>query len=182
MYGLIHRAIRGCVRQEHGDNAWKEVAKKSGAIDAHFVNLQSFPDEIAYGMIATACDVTQTSADELLHTLGRFWVLTTARQEYGPIMDFGGRDLLTFLRNLDAMHEQVAISFSNLQQPSFSLTMEEDGSALLHYKSHRDGLSAFVVGLLSGLSEHFAQPIDVEQVKSKSNGDSHDVFRILLRT
>ena len=182
MYGLIHRAIRDCIKQDHGDQAWKEVAEKSGANDSHFVSLQSFPDEISFGMVATACEVLETSADELLYTLGRFWVLTTARNEYGPIMDFGGSDLLTFLRNLDAMHEQVAISFSNLQQPSFNLTMEDDGSALLHYKSHRDGLSSFVVGLLSGLSEHFSQPIDVEQVNSKSNGDSHDVFRILMRT
>jgi len=182
LYGLIHRAIRDCIKENYGNAAWEKVHQDAGTNDSHFVSLQSFPDDIAFGMVAAACNAIPISAEKLLHTLGRHWVLKTAKQEYGPILDFGGRDLLSFLRNLDAMHEQVAISFSNLQQPSFHVTEDKDGTALLHYKSHRDGLSAFVVGLLSGLSEHFGEPIHVEQVKAKADGDDHDVFRIVMET
>ena len=182
MYGLIHRAIRGCVQQHHGEEAWNQVRKAAEVNDSHFVSLQSFPDDIAYGLIGKACELLSLEPDAMLHSLGRYWVLTTAKEEYGPILDFGGRDLMSFLKNLDAMHEQVAISFSNLQQPSFSVSTDDDGSALLHYKSLRSGLSSFVVGLLDGLSERFEQQIDVEQVQAKATGADHDVFRISMRT
>ena len=182
MYGLIHRAIRGCIQQHHGEEAWNRIQKESEVNDSHFVSLKSFPDDIAFGLIGKACETLSVDANTMLHRLGRYWVLTTAKEEYGPILNFGGRDLMTFLKNLDAMHEQVAISFSNLQQPSFQVSVAKDGSTLLHYKSERVGLSSFVVGLLDGLSERFKQPIDVEQVEYKASGADHDIFRISLGT
>ncbi|NRA96321.1 MAG: heme NO-binding domain-containing protein [Planctomycetes bacterium] len=180
MYGLIHKAIRDCVKDAHGEETWRAIATRAGADDSVFVSMESYPDETTYGLIAAACEELKVDTDSLLRAFGRFWVLHTAKVEYGPLLDFGGTDLQSFLKNLDRMHEQVAISFADLQAPSFELQHEADGSALLHYRSMREGLSEFVTGLLDGLSTHFSEPLTVEHVEAKSDGADHDVFRLRI--
>ena len=138
------------------------------------------PDEVTVGLLVAASEEFEQPLTDLLQDFGRYWVLNTARVEYGPIFEFGGTDFVEFLDNLDAMHQQVALSFSNLQQPSFAVEKKADGRIILHYKSIRDGLSDFVIGLLEGLSEHFGQPIEIELIEAKADGADHDVFELSL--
>ncbi len=181
MYGLVHQAMRDCIRGEQGDAAWDRIQASAGADEAAFVSMQAYPDVIAYSLVGAACEQLDLEAGELLRAFGHYWVLETASKHYGPILDFAGTDLATFLTNLDQMHEQVAIAFANLRQPSFELEAQPDGSHLLHYRSHRDGLSQFVWGLLEGLSQHFDQDIEISQVADKSSGADHDIFRVVIQ-
>ena len=181
MYGLVNRAIKDCILDGFGDEVWARVEKRSQTDASHYVSMTPYPDEVTLSIIGAACEELGTDAGTLLRTFGRFWVLNTANLEYGDLMALGGADLKTFLINLDQMHEQVAITFQNLRQPSFTLEETAD-QYLLHYRSERDGLSEFVVGLLQGLSEHFQEPLNVEQVQSKAGGDDHDVFRLDFST
>ena len=177
MYGLVNRAIKDCITDGFGAEVWSRIEAKSNTDASHYVSMTPYPDEVTLSIIGAACAELQIDAGSLLRTFGRYWVLHTANVEYADLMSLGGSDLKTFLVNLDQMHEQVAISFQNLRQPSFSL--EEHGTHdLLHYRSERDGLSQFVVGLLQGLSEHFEEPIRVEQIAHKEKGDDHDIFRL----
>ena len=178
MYGLIHKAIRDCIKDQFGEGACARVVVEAGLDESHFVSMESYSDDVAFGLIGTACEQLEVSQDDLMKAFGRYWVLNTAKVHYGPLMNFGGRDLGSFLRNLDAMHEQVAITFANLKQPSFEVERQTDQEVLLHYRSVRNGLSAFVIGLLNGLSEFFDESIEVDQVESKSDGADHDVFRV----
>ena len=45
-------------------------------------------------------------------------------------------------------------------------------------RSHRRGLSAFVIGLLHGLAEMFAVTAEVAHEQSRDAGADHDVFLI----
>lgn len=177
MYGLVNRAIKDCILDGFGSEVWARVEKRSQTDASHYVSMTPYPDELTLSIIGAACEELETDAGTLLRTFGRFWVMNTANLEYSDLMALGGSDLKTFLINLDQMHEQVAITFQNLRQPSFTLE-ETDGYCLLHYRSERDGLTEFVVGLLHGLSEHFQEPLQIEQLKSKAGGDDHDVFRL----
>lgn len=180
MYGLIHKAIRDYIRMTHGDASWELVQARAGVDESAFVSLQGYSDEITVGLLASASEELGEPLPALLHEFGRYWVLHTARLEYGPLFQFAGTDLLSFLKNLNAMHEQVAISFSNLQQPSFALESREDGTLALHYESIREGLAPFVLGLIDGLSEHFKERVEVELIEAKADGADHDVFRLRL--
>jgi hypothetical protein len=177
MYGLVNRAIRGCVVEQFGEPTWRKIEEQSKTDASHYVTMNSYPDELTFKILEVACEVLQVEPTALLHTFGRHWVLNTANREYSHLMDFAGSDLRTFLMNLDQMHEQVAITFQNLQQPSFSLE-EKDGDTLLHYRSARAGLTQFVVGLLHGLSEHFKEPLEVTLVSSRHEGNQHDIFKL----
>jgi len=177
MYGLVNRAIRDCVVEQFGEPTWLKIEEASKTDPSHYVTMTSYPDELTFNIIGTACEVLNVDSTALLRTFGRHWVLNTAKKEYSHLMDFSGSDLRTFLMNLDQMHEQVAITFQNLRQPAFSLE-ENDTETLLHYRSERSGLTEFVVGLLDGLAEHFNEPLKVTLVSSRLEGADHDVFRL----
>jgi len=180
MYGLIHKAVRDCIRQEFGAEAWQRIEERAGADQSIFVSMQAYPDEVTLGLLASTVEELKVDLSELLNQFGRFWVLHTARTEYGPLFEFAGSDVRSFLSNLNAMHEQVAITFANLKQPSFTVEDEADGSILVHYESTRSGLSSFVIGLLEGLSEHFGQPLMIEHVEDREKGAPHDIFRLRM--
>ena len=178
MYGLIHRAIRDCVKSEYSDDAWDRIAEAAALDESMFVSMQAYPDELTLSMRGTACKELDAELSQLLYQFGRYWVLHTARKEYGPLFSFSGDNMRSFLSNLNAMHEHLAVSFANLRQPSFEV---EDMSAEvihLHYESPRDGLTDFVVGLISGLSEHFDEPVQCDIIEKKSENAPHDVFRL----
>jgi hypothetical protein len=84
-------------------------------------------------------------------------------------MDFTGRDLGTFLKNLDRMHHSVAAVMPKARLPSFTLIEQSSGHFLVQYRSERTGLEPFVGGLLEGLLEWFELTGNVEQVNYKSN-------------
>ncbi len=178
MYGLIHRAIRGYIMEQHGPEMWTKIAMRTGVDESAFISMQGYPDEITLSLLGGASEVLQEDLSELLLEFGRYWVLKTARVEYGPLFEFAGNDMVSFLGNLNAMHEQVAITFENLQQPSFMVQGLKDNRLLLHYESPRDGLTPFVVGLITGLAEHFGENVDIKVVEEKSVGADHDVFEV----
>lgn len=178
MYGLIHRAIRDCVIAEFGEDSWSKISETASLDESMFVSMQAYPDEIALTMLGTASNELSTDLSVLLKKFGRYWVLHTARKEYGPLFSFSGDNMRSFLSNLNAMHEHLAVSFANLRQPTFEVESIEDGVMHLHYESPRDGLTDFVVGLLDGLSEHFEEPMKCEVIEEKAKGAAHDVFRL----
>lgn len=178
MYGLIHRAIRDCVKTEYGDGAWSRIAETASLDDSMFVSMQAYPDEITLSMLGTASKELDEDLLQLLHKFGRYWVLHTARKEYGPLFSFTGDNMRAFLSNLNAMHEHLSVSFANLRQPAFETENISDGVVHLHYESVREGLTHFVLGLLSGLSEHFDEPVECAVIEEKAKGAPHDVFRL----
>jgi hypothetical protein len=178
MYGLIHIAIRDFVRLNHGEAAWQSIAEDIGAEESLFNNMQPYDDEVTFGLVGAASQILQEDVGELLREFGKHWVLKTAEEGYGPILAFAGQDFSTFLRNLNAMHEQVAMTFVNLNQPSFEVIEEQGGELIVEYRSVRPGLSTFVIGLLEGLGERFDQRIEVQQLSAKADGAPCDTFKV----
>ena len=178
MYGLIHRAVRDCVKSDYGEGVWSRIVATASLDDSMFVSMQAYPDEVTLSILGTASEELGEELVQLLHKFGRYWVLHTARKEYGPLFSFTGDNMRDFLSNLNAMHEHLAVSFANLRQPTFEAEVISDSVLHLHYESVRDGLTHFVLGLLSGLSEHFDEPVTCAVIEEKANGAAHDVFRL----
>jgi len=166
------------VKSQYGEEAWNNITESASLDESMFVSMQAYPDEIALKMLGTASEVLAQDLSVLLKQFGRYWVLNTARKEYGPLFSFSGDNIRTFLANLNAMHEHLAVSFANLRQPSFRVEHQSEAVMDLHYESPRDGLTDFVLGLLDGLSEHFQEPFDCEVIEEKAKGAHHDVFRL----
>lgn len=176
MYGLIHEALQGHVIASAGDEVWARVLRSAGAEGAVFHGMSQYPDALTYKLVFAASEAMGVSAAELLRSFGRYWVLETAPRHYGPLMSFTGRNFAEFMTNLDRMHDRVATIYLNLRQPSFETERLDERTMRLHYRSQREGLAPFVIGVIEGLGERFRVRVEVELAESRDRGADHDVF------
>ena len=172
MYGLVNRAIQDLIVEEYGESTWREVRRLAGVQEDSFVSMDPYPDALTYSLVQAAATYLDAPPEELLEAFGRYWVLYTAREGYGDLLDQCGQSFEEFLDQLDALHSRVALTFPELLPPSFELAPSdtEDNTMLLYYRSSREGLAPMVVGLLKGLAERFSTHCRVELVGPTERG------------
>lgn len=178
MYGMINIALMDLLVDNHGVDVWHRVKCKAGVEDEMFISTESYPDEITYRLVGAASEVLNRSAGEILNRFGRWWVLDTASKSYGHLLKFTGRNMGEFLRNLPNLHTRIMMMFPALQPPMFECQDLGPAELRLHYRSHRRGLSAFVIGLLEGLGEMFEVLVEITHEERLDEGADHDVFHI----
>lgn len=177
MYGLVNRAIEELVNERAGSAAWEAVCRRAGNAPRQFASMQPYPDSLTYDLVAAASEVLQMPAEAVLRAFGRHWILFTAREGYGALLDAAGRDLRDFLLGLDALHARLAIPMPELVPPRFRVCEETDGTLRVSYASDRAGLAPMVLGLLEGLAERFEAKVRVSMQDDRDD-DGHWVFRL----
>lgn len=178
MYGMVNKAIEEFACLNHGTEAWEAIKQKAGVDVDVFMTNEGYPDDMTYALVGAASEVLGVPAEEILIGFGEHWVLHTAQDGYGSLMQAGGDNLADFLRNLPTFHSHVSMVFPKLQPPRFHCTEITDHSLKLHYMSHREGLAPFVVGLMQGLGKMFKTPAKVQLLEAKAEGADHDVFEV----
>ncbi|MEY4111389.1 MAG: hypothetical protein RLZZ46_1745 [Bacteroidota bacterium] len=179
MYGLVNKAIQDLVCEKFGEDKWKEIKLLSGFEDDFFIGLQSYPDSLTYSLVKNASSVLGADASVVMETFGEYWILYTANEGYGDMMDLAGNTLPDFLNNLDMLHNRINNIMPNLVAPQFSTRNETSNSVELEYRSHREGLNPMVVGLLRGLCKRFnIAEYEISHIESKSQNNSCEVFKI----
>jgi hypothetical protein len=178
MYGMVNKAIEELVTRGFGAATWGRVCARAGVEDPVFIGNEAYPDDLTYRLVGAASEETGLPVEEVLHRFGVHWILETAREGYGDLLDATGESLPEFLENLPAFHTRVTLMFPELRPPEFSVSEMSEGSARLHYRSHREGLQPFVVGLLDGLGRRFGVEVRVEHDVRRADGADHDVFHV----
>lgn len=163
MYGMTHRALRQMMIDRLGASAWAKVERETGTGPADLISLCVYDDSKTIALISASAARLGLPVDEALRIFGRYWVRFAELSSFGPIMDFTGEDLVTFINNLDRMHRSVVLAMPHARVPSFTLMEETDERLLVRYRSDRTGLEAFVVGLLEGLMDrlHVTGSVDI---------------------
>lgn len=178
MYGMVNRAVEEMVLDQYDEATWTRIKQRADVDVDVFVSNEGYSDDITYRLVDAASEILELPADKILDAFGRHWILCTAKEGYGALMDAGGRSLAEFLSNLPGFHARVSLIFPELKPPRFRVSHQTERSLHLHYYSHRTGLSAFVIGLIHGLAEMFATPVIVTIVESRARGADHDVFLV----
>lgn len=180
MYGLVNKAIQDLIATRFGEAKWQEVKATAGVSVPAFVGMNAYPDEVTHSLVEAASRVLGLSVDDVLETFGEHWILYTAQEGYGEMLEMAGRTLFEFLQNLDNLHSRVGLLFPELRPPSFRCTDITGGSLRLRYYSERPGLAPFVVGLVRGLGVRFNTPVSVTLERSRADGIDHDEFLVML--
>ncbi len=178
MYGMVNKAIEDMVVARHGPDCWQTIKQKAGVDVEVFIGNEGYPDSITYSLVAAASETLALPADQILRAFGEHWVLETAQKGYGPMMRAAGSTLGEFLAYLPHFHDRVALIYPRLEPPHFTITDQRENSLVLHYHSHRPGLTPFVEGLIQGLAKMFSTPASVSLVSSRAGGDDHDAFLV----
>jgi len=178
MYGLVNKAIQDMVCSRFGEEIWKEIKQKAEVSVDVFISMEGYPDDITHRLVKAASVVLGLSTSEIMQAFGEFWVKYTSEEGYGEMMDMSGDNLPEFLENLDNLHARVGVSFPHLQPPSFECSEIEENSLSLHYRSHREGLTPMIVGLVQGLGTRFDTEVEITQTQSRDDGAEHDEFLV----
>ena len=180
MYGMVNRGISQLVRSQFGDDTWEEVLDAAGIDDDVFLAMEPYDDSVTYDLVGAVCTVTGLSAEEVLETFGEYWIVFTAKEGYGELLELGGSDVKSFLTQLNNMHAQIKLSFPVLEPPSFEVEALSDDRLRLTYRSTRPGLTPMVVGLLRGLAKIKNETIEFLDVQAGEVGEP-DIFELQLQ-
>lgn len=178
MFGLVNKGLEDMVCSQYGEETWEEIKFQAQVEIEAFISMDSYPDDITYRLIDAASAVMEMPATDILEAFGKYWLLFTAAEGFGSLMEMAGDNLPEFLQNLDNLHARVGLSFPELQPPSFLCSELEQESLKLHYYSDRPGLTPMVIGMLKGLGEKFDTEVDIHITKNKTQGNDHQELSI----
>jgi hypothetical protein len=179
VYGLINEAMRRLVSESSGADAWSAIADRADAPET-FAAMSYYDDDVTYALVAAASEVLGTPASALLRDFGHYWTTRVGPESYSDILGATGTDVVSVLDNLDLMHARLQSLYPELRPPSFSVSGEGEDSFEVRYRSERDGLEPFVVGLLEGLGDLYGTPATVAHVSAPAAEQPYHVFRMTL--
>ena len=180
MYGMVNKGVQHLITNAYGLPVWERVRVRAGIKETNFVALQAYPDEVTYQLVGAICAELNAPAEQVLETFGESWVTYSGSQGYGPMLDFFGKDLRSLLRNLDALHTRLRTVFPHLNPPQLGYEELSPTEVRLHYRSQRQGLTHFVVGLIRGMGRRFGHEVEIRIEQTKAAGADHDTFVITL--
>jgi hypothetical protein len=178
MYGLVNKAIEGLVTQEYGVETWNKIKSKAGFDEVSFVSMKAYPDSLTYGLIGAASEELGVDGSTLLELFGEYWILYTANEGYGEMLNIGGNSLPEFISNLNMLHFRLGNMMPEMIMPQFETKDVTENSLVLIYKSTRTGLAPMVIGIIRGLGKRFNTPCVIEQIESFENEVSEEHFTV----
>lgn len=183
MYGLVNSALQDMIVTHFGEEQWRSIQSHSGVPDQTFLTMRRYDDDVTYRLVGSAAELLKTPVDDCMEMFGRHWVSAIATRNFAALMEATGNDTVSFLQNVNALHDRITSTFLDYVPPEFRLD-EIDGDARryhVHYRSERKGLTAFVTGLLHGLATHFGDRIEIYSVTIDDDGEgTHSVFEVSI--
>jgi hypothetical protein len=176
MYGLVNRAIEQLVVSTKGEPAWQRVCARAGVGADGFVAMCPYDDSLTYALVHAVSEELGMEPARVLEAFGEYWILYTADEGYGELMQSAGSDMRSFLDNLDDMHGRVESIFPQMKLPRFRVESLEGDALRVHYGSDREGLAPMVTGLLRGLAKRFGQQVAVHHTTARGPNAREDVF------
>jgi hypothetical protein len=182
MYGLINKSLKQMILESYGEEKWQAVQAQAGVPPDSYLTLRSYDDEITYQLVDAASHVLGAPAETCLEMFGQYWVREVASKSYEILMNAAGSDMVEFLQNLNGLHDRITTTFIDYVPPSFEIESQGGSRYQLYYRSQREGLSAFVVGLVKGLGERYASKVIFhDQQDLATDAGSHTVFDIEIQ-
>lgn len=162
MYGMVNKAIQDLVTNNFGEDKWIAIKEKINFDDDFFISMQSYPDQLTYDLVGAASEILNISSNDVLEAFGEYWILYTADEGYGQLLNLSGSGFKEFLGNLNMLHDRITNIMPDLEPPKFTVKELESNTIELIYESNREGLAAMVVGLLKGLGKRFDEECSIE--------------------
>uniref|UniRef100_A0A4W6EUZ5 guanylate cyclase n=1 Tax=Lates calcarifer TaxID=8187 RepID=A0A4W6EUZ5_LATCA len=153
-YGFINSCLQSLVIEKFGQEMWDKLSSLPGAQD-HFMTYTVYDDILTVGLVEEACSLLDVSADVFLKLFGEHFFSFCKQAGYDTMLRTLGGDLIEFIGNLDALHSYLALSYQEMNAPSFRVEMTDDGKMLLHYYSDRKGLYHIVPGIMEAVAREF---------------------------
>uniref|UniRef100_A0A3B4VGF4 guanylate cyclase n=1 Tax=Seriola dumerili TaxID=41447 RepID=A0A3B4VGF4_SERDU len=154
MYGFINNCLKSLVVEKFGEETWIKLRDGAGVQDT-FLTYEVYKDEITMQLVAEACKLLGAKPEVVLRQFGEYFFEFCKRSGYDHMLRTLGGNLFEFTENLDALHSYLALSYKEMNAPSFRVERNPDGTMLLHYYSDRRGLCHIVPGIIGAVAKDF---------------------------
>ncbi|XP_017314218.1 guanylate cyclase soluble subunit beta-2 isoform X2 [Ictalurus punctatus] len=114
-----------------------------------------YDDIITIRLVQEACKMLDVSSEVVLKLFGEYFFSFCKMSGYDAMLRTLGGNLIEFIENLDALHSYLALSYQEMNAPSFRVERTHDGRTLLHYYSDRKGLHHIVPGIIEAVAKDF---------------------------
>lgn len=155
MHGLINRAIQCYVRDTHGDDAWAQVARLSGAGIDGFEAMLTYDDAMTESVLAASVTVLKRPRDMILEDLGTFLVSNHSSDALRRLLRFGGVTFKDFLQTLEDTQGRGQLALPNLDLPLLDLYEITPSLYTLQCRFPLAGAGHVIVGLLRAMADDY---------------------------
>ncbi|XP_045552669.1 guanylate cyclase soluble subunit beta-2-like [Salmo salar] len=127
-------------------------------------------------------------SEVVLKLFGEYFFSFCKMAGYDTMLRTLGGNLVEFIENLDALHSYLALSYQEMNAPSFRVEKNDDGRMLLHYYSDRKGLYHIVPGIIEAVAKDFFDSEVSMTILNQSEEDErtgkkeHVFFRVSQRS
>ncbi|KAM9452135.1 guanylate cyclase soluble subunit beta-2-like isoform 3-T3 [Salvelinus alpinus] len=154
MYGFINTCLKSLVVDKFGEETWMKLRDEAGVQDT-FLTYEVYKDDITMQLVAAACKLLDVKPEVVLRQFGEYFFDFCKRSGYDHMLRTLGGNLFEFIENLDALHSYLALSYKEMNAPSFRAERNGDGTMFLHYYSDRQGLCQIVPGIIEAVAKDF---------------------------
>uniref|UniRef100_A0A9L0JEW6 guanylate cyclase n=2 Tax=Equus asinus TaxID=9793 RepID=A0A9L0JEW6_EQUAS len=186
-YGFINTCLQSLVTENFAEETWEQL-KASAEVQDAFMTYTVYDDAITMKLIQEACKALGISMDAILKLFGEYFFKFCKMSGYDRMLRTLGGNLTEFIENLDALHSYLALSYQEMNAPSFRVEREADGKMLLHYYSDRSGLCHIVPGIIEAVAKDFFNTevtmdiLDVNEEEERTGKKEHVVFLIVQKS
>ncbi|KAM8902665.1 guanylate cyclase soluble subunit beta-2 isoform 3-T3 [Spinachia spinachia] len=153
-YGFINSCLQSLVMERFGQDTWNKISSLPG-VQESFMTYMVYDDKLTLSLVQEACSLLDVSAEVFLKLFGEHFFLFCKKAGYDTMLRTLGGNLIEFIGNLDALHSYLALSYQEMNAPSFRVEMSDDAKMLLHYYSDRKGLYHIVPGIIEAVARDF---------------------------
>ncbi|XP_026509261.1 guanylate cyclase soluble subunit beta-2-like [Terrapene carolina triunguis] len=186
MYGFINTCLKSLVIEKFGEETWEKL-KTQAEVQDTFMTYTVYDDAITLKLIQEACKILDVSEDAMLKLFGEYFFTFCKMSGYDRMLQTLGGNLTEFIENLDALHSYLALSYQEMNAPSFRVEKRTDGAMLLHYYSDRRGLCHIVPGIIESVARDFfnsevtMEILTQSEEKERTGKKEHVIFLVLQK-
>ncbi|XP_015284774.1 PREDICTED: guanylate cyclase soluble subunit beta-2-like [Gekko japonicus] len=152
-YGFINNCLKSLLVEKFGEETWEKLRTQAGLED-NFMTYTVYDDGVTIKLVQEACKTLNVPEEAALKLFGDHFFSFCKMSGYDRMLRTLGGNLIEFIENLDALHSYLALSYQEMNAPSFRVE-RTDGMLLLHYYSDRKGLCQIVPGILEAVARDF---------------------------
>ncbi|CAM5076462.1 unnamed protein product [Natator depressus] len=182
-YGFINTCLKSLIIEKFGEETW-ETLKTQAEVQDTFMTYTVYDDVITLKLIQEACKILDVSEDVVLKLFGEYFFTFCKMSGYDRMLRTLGGNLTEFIENLDALHSYLALSYQEMNAPSFRVEKRTDGAMLLHYYSDRRGLCHIVPGIIESVARDFfnsevtMEILTQSEEKERTGEKEHVIFLV----
>lgn len=182
MYGMVNNAFRQYVIDRQGAAAWNDIVDRAELEVPEFGAMMAYDDSVTLSIVSAMAAELNVDVEALLHDVGRSWVGFAKSTSFAGLLAMAGQDFATLISSLDDMHARIKSSLPDLRPPSFESQRRDDGLIEVTYRSEREGLFPFVLGVLEGLADDFGEQIEVTDFQQLSSSSAKWTLKLAAAT